>query len=199
VGDNIPDPYDKFQQAQEDFHREEERFNSWPPDQAVGQASVLVIVLTALWSLTILGRSSTVIVLLNWLYAFIIDDFFIAVGYRWHRKVVPPRLYGLKIVGGVFATIVLFMTAVFQEFDRWVGWVALTVVLVLLVGIPLARGFRDALRSLAPGLETFGMLPDDLDEPVPAPTPPPVGPGTDTAAPAAQLRDALGLLANMAC
>jgi hypothetical protein len=137
----------------------ERRRGPWPMESAAAQGVLFMLVLVGLWAFVITSRSSTVTALMNWSFAFIVDDFAMATNYVAYRRVPPPRLDALKIALGSSFTFALFLVALFQEFASWVGWVTLVfVVIVLLVAI-----YRRVAPFVRSGMSTWGILPDPDD------------------------------------
>jgi hypothetical protein len=127
----------------------------WPLDRVAAQGSLFMVVLVGLWAFVITSRSSTITSLVNWSFAFIVDDFAISANYVFYRRVPPAKLDARKIIVGSLATFVLFIVALFQEFGPWAGWT----VLVFSLLVVIVAFYRAVAPLLKAGLSTFGIEP----------------------------------------
>jgi hypothetical protein len=140
------------------FLEEAER-GKWPPERAAAQGVLFMVVLVGLWIFAVTSRSSTLIAVLNWTFAFIVDDFAMSANYATDRRVAPPFLDAIKIIAGSLTTIVLFLIVLFREYSTWVGWITFSFTLFVAVSA-LIRAYEPLVRS---GISTFGILPDEDD------------------------------------
>jgi hypothetical protein len=152
----IGDPYGDDVNTVE---KEEYRRRQWPPEQILNQASVLLLILCLLWALPLLSRASLLIALLNWAYAFTVDDFFMAASYRVEREVRPPKIDGVMIWIWRTLTLVLFGLVMFQQFSWWLASLISGFVIFLLAQPSFARAWHLFKYTW----ETLGIDPFDSD------------------------------------
>src|SRR5215831_17494466 len=139
------------------LYKEQYRRSQWPSEQIASQATVLLLVLCLLWALPLLGRTSLLIALLNWAFAFTADDFFMAASYRVEREVKPPKFDAVLIWSWRTLTLVLFGLVMFQQFSRWVAFLILILVVFLLAQPSLTRGWH----TFKFAFETLGIEPSE--------------------------------------
>jgi hypothetical protein len=130
-----------------------------PPEQLVGQATVLSLVLCTLWTLTLLNRISLLIAVLNWAFAFTADDFYMAASYRLERKVQPPAFDAVLIWIWRTLTVVLFGLVMFQQFTWWLAGLAIALVVFFLGLLNLGH----IVHKLALFFNSWGIIPPEME------------------------------------
>ena len=144
------DLYSEF----EEWHN---RAKGWPLALVASQATLLVFALAMIWSFTISGSASLIVVVLNWSFAFICDDFFLAASYRRKLGVPPPVFDKWRIFTFRLAVVVLLLTATISEYADWVAYVVIGVIVFFYIMVPARRWWNQGGRL---ALESIGVMPE---------------------------------------
>lgn len=144
----------------------ERQLKRWPVGTALSQATVLLLLLCALWDLQIRRQDSVTIALLSWSFLLTVDVFFMAASYRAERGVLPTTFHGmlLLIVGTV--TFGLFCSVVFQRFATWLAVVMVLLVVFFLILPGIARFANRGLiwaKEVADTFDVYEEVPDAFD------------------------------------
>jgi hypothetical protein len=153
--EGLPDPhhYDLHRELDQWF----ERTKGWSLATATSQATVLMFALATSWSLTITGKASILVALLNWSFAFISDDFFLAVNYRRKLGVPPPAFDRWRIKAGRWLVTVLLIVTTVVEYSGLVASLVVGAVVLFTVVMPVVIWYRQGGRL---ALETIGTVPE---------------------------------------
>ncbi|WP_418001572.1 hypothetical protein ACNO8X_14650 [Mycobacterium sp. PDNC021] len=136
----------------------EERHKGWPLTSVAEHANVFAIALAMIWSFTLNGKTTLVIALLNWIFAFISDDFLIAASYRRKLGVTPPSFDAWRINLGSLGLVVLMVVASTMEYPRWATWAMVSVILVFRI---IAPNFHRIRETGAETMELWGVYVGD--------------------------------------
>jgi hypothetical protein len=148
-----------FYSINEEILERLQREGAWSPERMVARLAIFSITFALVWGLVLADRSSGSIATLNWLLAFVVDDYVLVIAYRIQRQVTPPGLHATRIRLANLAMSALLIVVAFQNLPMWSAWL---IIALLIINWTAGRLYSVVTHLLA-GYFSIGIMPDDDD------------------------------------